>query len=460
MKGKKRQGERQSEGESAREEEAEEEKPPEEKRKCTSEDRTMSETEEKSEDSAECEESAEETGQLETGEIGEEDRETLKGDTIGETLYSGKWILNILLSVSKFQEDGWNNDLENELCTLWDITAEKEVARFLVENDFLNIAEFILKSVEEPRLTEILVGIIGNLSCDPDILESLSTRDELVKMILDLLQSDDTPTLVQVIRVLQSTLWNIRNEPDSRWKRNLKGSAVLGEALPFILRSSTNKDLLIATMNFLRSTSEIPESKTKNLLEVLFEGPSLLPALTESLEEVLSQEESCVEIVDFLEDSLELLSGLTRRKDVDKATIEKSIAIIRRILPEFTDPWSLFPLDVTKASCIHCCVEIALRFRGQSAGNEEADRAVLRIIFRIKKATEEGQDDPEETMKELSKYLESYWAEISRTATDEEISKILKPLEKEVLEHSFLKSKLREEKFQNVMKLLQQQSAE
>lgn len=38
---------------------------------------------------------------LETREIGEDEIEKLKGDTVGDTLYSGKWIINILLSISK-----------------------------------------------------------------------------------------------------------------------------------------------------------------------------------------------------------------------------------------------------------------------------------------------------------------------------------------------------------------------
>lgn len=38
---------------------------------------------------------------LESQEIGEDEIEKLKGDTVGDTLYSGKWIIDILLSISK-----------------------------------------------------------------------------------------------------------------------------------------------------------------------------------------------------------------------------------------------------------------------------------------------------------------------------------------------------------------------
>lgn len=57
------------------------------------------------------------------------------------------------LNIAKVFEDGWNEKVEYDLCTLWDMTAEKDIVNFLVENDFLKIAEFALNSSEEPRFT-------------------------------------------------------------------------------------------------------------------------------------------------------------------------------------------------------------------------------------------------------------------------------------------------------------------
>lgn len=38
---------------------------------------------------------------LEAQDVGENEIAKLKGDTVGSTLYSGKWIINTLLSISK-----------------------------------------------------------------------------------------------------------------------------------------------------------------------------------------------------------------------------------------------------------------------------------------------------------------------------------------------------------------------
>lgn len=98
---------------------------------------------------------------------------TMKGDSIGDTVYSAKWIINTLIALSKVQEDGWTEELENDLCILWDMTAEKDIAMYLFENDFLKIVEAALEVSTEPRLTEILLGIIGNMCCQPGILDSV-----------------------------------------------------------------------------------------------------------------------------------------------------------------------------------------------------------------------------------------------------------------------------------------------
>jgi hypothetical protein len=45
--------------------------------------------------------------------------------------------------------------METDLCTLWDMTVEKDIVKFLIDNDFFKMAEFTLKAIQEPRLTVI-----------------------------------------------------------------------------------------------------------------------------------------------------------------------------------------------------------------------------------------------------------------------------------------------------------------
>ncbi|XP_053986428.1 protein SAAL1 [Hylaeus anthracinus] len=401
---------------------------------------------------------------LEAQEVGESEIEKLKGDTVGNTLYSGKWIINTLLSISKVHEDGWTEKLENDLCTLWDITAEKDIVQFLVDNDFFKIAEFALNTPEEPRLTEIILGIIGNMTCEPVVLEILGSNDELLETILHHLFSEDSATLVQILRLLRSALWNIQTDPESKWRVNLRNSTYLKEVVPFILKSSTNEELLIATTSFLRSTAEIDLPIGKTLLDELFEASSFLPGMLESFEEVLPQDEApySVPTLKYLEDWLELFSNLRKGHQIHQQilqddNLDRTIEIPRRILANFSDPWNLFPLDEIKASCTHRCAEMILDFRWK--GFLRADSAVdinetiLKIIFSISTATKEDDEDSEETMEELLKYLEGYWVEIAKISTSDEIVRILKPNEKAIVDYAInlLKSKIPIEKVNSVV---------
>ena len=400
---------------------------------------------------------------LETEQVGESEIEKLKGDSVGDTLYSGKWIINILLAISKVHEDSWNTKLENDLCTLWDMSTEKDIVQFLVDNDFFKVAEFTLNSSEEPRLTEIILGILGNMACEPIILELLGAHEELLETILRHLSSEDSATLVQILRLLRSALWNIQNNPESKWRVNLKNSTYLREVVPFILKSSTNEELLIATTSFLRSSAEIDLPSGKTLLDELFDSSSFLPGMLESFEEVLPQDEDhySASTLKYLEDWLELFFNLRRGYQIHQVILQEDnlariVEILRGILTNFVDPWNLFPLDETKASCVHRCAEMILDFRWKgflkADSTIDIDNMVLKIIFSINTAIKE-EEDSEEIMEELLKYLEGYWIEISKISTTDEIIKILKTNEKAVIDHvtNLLKSKISTEKLNGVL---------
>lgn len=65
----------------------------------------------------------------------------------------------------------------------------------------------------------------------------------------------------------------------------------------------------------------------------------------------------------------------------------------------------------------------------------------------------EEEEDSEETMEELLKYLEGYWVEIAKVSTTEEIIQILKTNEKAIVDHAInlLKAKIPGDKINSVI---------
>lgn len=84
----------------------------------------------------------------------------------------------------------------------------------------------------------------------PDTLSLIANTTELVNDILVHLNSDDTETLIQVLRVLQAALWDIKRDKNSKWQENLTKCEFLGERLIFILQYSANGNCFICLFYF------------------------------------------------------------------------------------------------------------------------------------------------------------------------------------------------------------------
>ncbi|XP_066918787.1 protein saal1-like [Clytia hemisphaerica] len=162
------------------------------------------------------------------------EKESVTGDLIGNTIFSQRWVLDVLLKLYKHEEDtiytslvenikneekeqgsehtSDNNerflkdDFENDLCQLWDMTANSEVALFITEHDSKNILLDALRQTQSPRLMEICFGILGNLFCVKEIGSSLSQDGEMRCEILSYLTVMDALSLVELTRLLCTCL--------------------------------------------------------------------------------------------------------------------------------------------------------------------------------------------------------------------------------------------------------------
>lgn len=244
-------------------------------------------------------------------ELGEAESAVLRGDAIGDTAYTQRWVLNTLLTITKAlpeylgtddgpaeendkKEEGGDGDViemkesdgqarglstttvpskagivelaedvENAACQLWDMTAEKDVVLHLLEFgafDILHLATDIITLSRAPRLTEVVVGVVANICCQAEGCEKVIEHRALLSSCLNLLQStDDVPTLVECMRLLQLLLWHVthRVKPEDRSKcplvLALKGQEALKVALIFILKNSLSEVLLSSLMQFLEA---------------------------------------------------------------------------------------------------------------------------------------------------------------------------------------------------------------
>lgn len=173
---------------------------------------------------------------IDANDLDEETVEKLRGDAIGDTLYSQSFVLKTLLNFSDLK---WNDQVEEDLCFLWDMTVEKDVCKFLLSMSFPTIAcSAMLQYNENNRFLEIVLGILANIFCSG--CENVMSKNEL-DIVLSISNSDDPLILIQLMRFICTS------DDSSKLLFLLIDEAFI-QQMCFILKSSTNKELLLKTL--------------------------------------------------------------------------------------------------------------------------------------------------------------------------------------------------------------------
>lgn len=201
--------------------------------------------------------------------------ETLAGDAIGETLFSERWVLRTLMKLtevvsqktkeeSNADEDDdsdaiqqLDREIESLLCQLWDMCTDKDVVKFLVGLPTLDMIADAMTYTKMPRLTEIVVGILGNMCCVDEALTKVTDHLRLRMAALQLLDMSDPPTLTEVFRFL---LTCVRSKTHfSTWLKYFREDENFLPHLTFIMASSTNVRLLTMAADFVDSVLDVSD---------------------------------------------------------------------------------------------------------------------------------------------------------------------------------------------------------
>uniref|UniRef100_A0A673ZL01 Serum amyloid A-like 1 n=1 Tax=Salmo trutta TaxID=8032 RepID=A0A673ZL01_SALTR len=180
---------------------------------------------------------------------GEQDGE--KVDAIGDTVYSKHWLFSTLTRLIQIVSEQNTGDSdgqmqlpeedEDELCKIWDMAMDKDVAGFLQEFKAADILLGVIAKSRCPRLTEICVGILGNIACFPDTCLTLSQNNDLGLLLTCVSQSDVS----------------------SLWLERVRQQTSVCSSLCFIMCSSTNMDLLVKVGELVDKLFDLDEELMK-----------------------------------------------------------------------------------------------------------------------------------------------------------------------------------------------------
>lgn len=300
--------------------------------------------------------------------------EKIKGDAIGDTLYSQRFILTTLMklpNLDKLISD--DKDYEQDLCTVWDQTVEKDVVKFLLEYKVLEIFAACVNE-EDGRLTEILVGIIANMCALSETRQQLEASPEITITIISLISSDDPLVLIQLMRFFHAVLVFENSGDELIWFQYFAAVENFVPKFSFVLASSTSSTLLRHTLEALHAICakfaviEIrPEGGQSSFVD-MFVTPFLIAGLIEAFDQVVGGKGSNGEvnesmssaltekIIKFMSLFLDINVILTQYDQVSKNAYSEKLPeflnSLGRVLEPLCQAEYLFPLCTTTQGII------------------------------------------------------------------------------------------------------------
>ncbi|XP_057185900.1 protein saal1 [Triplophysa rosa] len=206
----------------------------------------------------------------------DEPKASEEADAIGETVYSKHWLFSTLTRLIQMvsDEEGEQGDasvvlpeeLEEDLCKVWDMAMDMDVSAFLQEFKAPDILLGVIAKSHNPRLTEICVGILGNMACFHETCISLSQNSDLGAVLLLLLGDNDPPTILETCRLLLTCV----SQPAvaSLWLNRIQQQPAVCCSFCFIMSSSTNVDLLVKVGELVDKLFDEDEELMKSWVSV------------------------------------------------------------------------------------------------------------------------------------------------------------------------------------------------
>lgn len=230
---------------------------------------------------------------IQADQLDSETMKKMKGDAIGDTLYSERFVLKTLMELKEQNGTKIDESFEKDLCLLWDMTIERSVVKLLLEYSVLELFTSIIEITEDERLVEILLGICGNMCCLKETREYLCASGSVMAVILSQLSSSDPLILHQLMRLLYSAILFENSGDESVWFEHFKICDDLVEKFAFILSNSTSNTLLISSFEALNAICakfaiiEISESPKDSSFSQLFVRKILIDGLIEAFKQVI-----------------------------------------------------------------------------------------------------------------------------------------------------------------------------
>lgn len=136
-----------------------------------------------------------------------------------------------------------DTEIEKEFSDVWDATVNQDVAVFFSENNLIPIIIHTVCNSRYPRLNEMCMGVLANLSCNSEVAEKEFSSPHVAWFSCNMLTSDDPQTLLETLRLIETC---VNNEGTQEIWCNIFEEQKVVDTVQFIFDSSTNIELLFS----------------------------------------------------------------------------------------------------------------------------------------------------------------------------------------------------------------------
>ncbi|GER39713.1 ARM repeat superfamily protein [Striga asiatica] len=235
-------------------------------------------------------------------------------------------------------------------CVLWDLAATGDHAQFMVQNLILDVLLANLVVPQSSRITEISLGIIGNLACHEISCKQIALTNGLVQVIVEQLLLDDVPCLCEACRVLTLCL---QGSEGAIWAEVLLAEQTLSRIF-WIAENALNSQLLEKIVGLLLAVLESQQKVAAILIpSMLGLGLSSLLIKLLAFEMTKLKEERVPDryaVLDLILRAIEALSTMDEYSQ--EICLNKELLQLIRDLIELPDKFEVASSCVTAAVLI------------------------------------------------------------------------------------------------------------
>ncbi|XP_047968225.1 protein saal1 isoform X2 [Salvia hispanica] len=294
-------------------------------------------------------------------------------------------------------------------CILWDLAASEDHAQFMVQNLILEVLLASLAVSPSSRITEISLGIIGNLACHETARKCIASVNGMVGAIVEQLLIDDVPCLCEACRVLSLCL---QGGEGIIWAEALQPEHILSRIL-WIAENALNPQLIERSVGLLMAILESQQEVATILVPPLLKlGLSSLLIKLLAFEMTKLKEDRTPERYSVLDLILRTIEELSTMDNCSEEICEnKELLQLARELIDLPDKFEVASSCVTAAVLIANILTDATHFTSDlsqdlnflkglfdvfpfASEDTEAQTAIWSIISRILTVLQEREMTP------------------------------------------------------------------